>query len=280
MPHALLIGASSSIASYFKKSFDKSCLTFTEAGRHSELKVSLDCLDLDSLLLPPGITHAIFFAGITNIQYCEDHPEYSRLVNLTSTLAFIRHLNSQGVPCLFLSSSAVFSNTTRDTSELSLKDPNSIYGILKSQVEDEILDSEFNAVLRIPKVLSKTTPLIDGWFSNLLSGVKIRPFFDLRLSPISFPTVSKFLYDWILCTEEYNRQKILHLSPSADITYHQLALYIANYLGVPHELVAPISVSSLSRPLLFNPSQAFLSVTLPHSRSLNLNDEIKIMLQK
>ena len=112
MPHALLIGASSSIASYFKKSFDKNCLTFTEAGRHSELKVSLDCLDLDSLLLPPGITHAIFFAGITNIQYCEDHPEYSRLVNLRLHTIHTP-FESQGVPCLFLSSSSFFKYNQR-----------------------------------------------------------------------------------------------------------------------------------------------------------------------
>ena len=42
---------------------------------------------------------------------------------------------------------------------------------------------------------------------------------DLQVSPITYQYVGKALFNWVVSTEKYNQQKVIHLSASSDMSY-------------------------------------------------------------
>ena len=95
----------------------KNQFKFILCGRqfHDDIYLSLSDFEFFHFNIPTNVTHAIIFAGITNISYCQDHPISAAVVNRDSTISLIRLLNQNG-QLSFLSSSCVFANQAEFTS--------------------------------------------------------------------------------------------------------------------------------------------------------------------
>ena len=191
----LIIGSNSWLA----RNFIASCGTTINLvsmcrSPNSPEELYLDLSNFNSTPpIPKGVTHAVFFAGISSIVECQDYQESSRLVNYTNTCKLIAQLNAMGIRCLFLSSSTVFSNSSIDHFEYSETLPDTFYGQLKLDSEQVILQSPLNTVLRLTKILSCSSALLTQWSTDLLSGKQVSAFSDLFLSPVSPQSVAKWI---------------------------------------------------------------------------------------
>ena len=152
--------------------------------------------------------------------------------------------------------------------------------MLKSAVEDSILNNDLNAIFRLSKVFSLSTPLLRSWRKSLENGESIFPFFDLRVSPITYQYVVKALFNWVVSTEKYNQQKVIHLSASSDMSYSELAMQLAVSIKADTNHVMPRSHTTLANPLLFHPEKAYLECTLPLSPRIGITEVLHSILSE
>ena len=266
----LIIGATSKLSKFIKLYFDNNDLFFSDKRRGFDYLIDLN--NIEDLDIDQRITHAIFLAGITNIQKCEENPKLARKINGDNTIELIYKLNNKGIKVLFPSSTCVFSsNSIEDNFELSERSPDNIYGEIKSYVEINILRNKLNTVLRLSKVINPDDYLLSNWKLNLLENKKISVFCDLKLSPLCVYTVMEFFKKWY----HSNNNGILHLSPSSDLTYLELSNKLSNFLSTDKSLINPVSAFESSKKILYSPLKSYLSCKLNGSRSLEINNEIE-----
>lgn len=269
----LLIGGKSSLAKSLKELLNKKKITFTETEKERDSKLYLDLSDINSFdNIPTSTKKAILFAGITNIKICEKNKSLAYKINYENSKILIDRLNKLGVSCLFISSSAVFSNKTLKNGEKDFKDPDTYYGILKSKLENKIIDQDLNSILRLTKVILPDMPLILNWIKDLKNNNQIKAYKDLYLSPISNISFNEMIYSWI----SLGYSGVQHLSSDQQISYFELIKFIANNLGLNNSL---INSEKVTQNIKFNPTKSFLECNSENSKSLILEDELKIISQ-
>ena len=114
----------------------------------------------------PEVSHAIIFAGKSNIVEIERDRRLAYGLNFQGTCRLIRGLNKVGIKTLFLSSSAVFANSSIVNHEDTIRRPSTYYGHLKKLVEDEILSTDINSIVRISKCFNDNS-IISRWSEML-----------------------------------------------------------------------------------------------------------------
>ena len=265
----LVIGASSTTAKYIKSFFRKDILLFSDKKKGSDYFIDLKNIKL--IDFDRRITHAVFLAGITNIEFCNKYPDIAKEINCINTIKLIIKLNNIGIKVLFPSSTCVFSSkSNKDNFETSSINPDTIYGRLKGEVENIILQNKLNTVLRISKIIAPDNKLLVNWKKELLNNKNIQAFDDLKLAPLSVFTLIKYLYDWY----KSNYSGILHLSPSSDINYFELAHKMADYLYIDNDLVKPISITESNKEIIYQPYKSYIRCKFRESKELDINKEL------
>ena len=227
MKRILLIGKNSNLATFFSGQYSSSHdIRYTSSNnKGDETVVAYNLHDLDIPLFP-GVSHAIIFAGISNINEIESNRNSAFKINFEGTSRLINGLNKQGIKTLFISSSAVFSNSNVSNYEYTIRAPNTYYGCLKRMVEDVALSNDMNSVVRLSKCFGKNS-IIKKWTELLYSNNSIECFDDLLISPVPMSLVSRMISDWI-CGRT---NMITHISSSSHISYYQLGKLLAKYLN-------------------------------------------------
>lgn len=272
-PRVLIIGCTSSIARQFQSTHSES-FDFYLTSRHASANSKCFTLDLSRYISLPenleqlNFDYAVFFASVTDMSLAESDPQSTRHTNLISSINVVRDLNRLGIRCLFLSSTAVFSILATETTEYSPKSPANNYGLFKSLVEDEILKSSMNTVLRLTKIIDTSNPLLLHWKQCLAHGYPIEAFSNMRLSPISMSICCQTIAS--LLTPSHSG--IYHLSADSDLSYVDLAFILSDYLNADCSLIKSIHAPSVGYYL---PTMAFLQSTRPESVTISLDYSIK-----
>jgi len=264
----LVIGSSSFLAKEFILSFSHYFTIYTASRRPgSGLLIDLSNYSyLPELCFPQFPEFAIIFASEVSTSYCEKNPSASFQVNCRATCKLVSDLNAVGIKCIFPSSTAVFNHQALCNSEISLAEPSCVYGHQKLFVEKQILQNPFNAVVRFTKVFSLKSSLLHSWRTQLLQNCPIDAFDDLHVAPLHPEFVVDYFRQMIL-----NPQTgVFHLSPSAHLTYFQMALRLSQVLNVSKDLVRPVSSFVKLSPDAYRPQKAFLDVKKLFSRSIPL----------
>lgn len=259
----LVVGSDSNLAKRFIKDFnDKSSLILT--SRKDQNKLNLDLRNFKEIKnLSNGINKALIFAGITGIEYCRNNQELVKSINLEATSKLIEYLNKKDIRCLFISTNCVFSEKTQSTSEASERNPSNTYGLYKKMLEDRILTSKNNSVLRLTKVLDSESGIINLWISKIEKNQKIEAFSNIKISPITTNFVSQFLRKW--CLENIFEQNVFHLSNEIEISYYDLALEIIKKTKSEFKNIFKIE-ADLSKQKYFVPIKASLECDLKYSK--------------
>ena len=259
----LVVGSESYLAKKFIQDFKfKSNLILT--SRRDETRFNLDLASFKNLnKLPNNTDKALIFAGITGIEYCSKNKELVKWINLDRTTKLIKYLNARGIRCLFISSNCVFSELTNSTGEFSKREPSNIYGLYKKLVEDNILTSKLNSVLRLTKVLDSDAGILKLWKSKIINNEKIEAFSNIKISPITSSFVSQFIISW--CSENLLSQSIFHLSNEIEFSYYDLALEVLKQSKVEFNRILKIR-ADLSKEKYFAPNKSLLECNLEFSR--------------
>jgi len=198
---------------------------------------------------PPVDTRAAcIFAAISRLQACEEDPAGSSFINVTQTIVLAEMLLASGIPVLFLSTDKVFDGTRPHVPADAPMNPVSEYGRQKASAEEALrrhmTAGASVAVLRLAKVVSPGVPLLRQWIAAFAAGEPVRAFSDMRMAPVPVAIVAAAITGLL----DQGARGIFQLSGPRDVSYLEVALYLARKAGAGAELVRPVSARSAGMP--------------------------------
>ena len=221
----LIIGVDSQIGSSLQKTLKYNNFNVFGTTRKKE-RVNSKTLFFD--LANPKIDFnlsqfetVVICASITEIQKCEQEAEKCERINVNNTIRLIDSCAAQNCFIIFLSSNAVFDGCQPFYNKDAKPNPKSNYGRFKLAVELYIQKNiNFSAcVLRITKVITDKSHLIEQWNQECIEGKEIVVFTNRFLSPVPVNIV----VNSILLLIEKQLSGLYHLGSDEEISYYDYA---------------------------------------------------------
>jgi dTDP-4-dehydrorhamnose reductase len=239
----LLVGGDSEIGAIAAAQLGARAIATTRRPRGGgDARLALDLAgDLSAFAPPAGVTSACILAAMARLAECERDPAASARVNVAGTLALAERLTAGGVHVLFISSDKVFDGETPHVRPEAPTTGRSEYGKQKAQAEAGLRAMMERgapvAILRLSKVVSPATALLRDWTAALAAGRPIRAFHDMTMAPVPAATVVRAV-DALMSARA---RGIFQLSGPRDVTYMEVARFLAARLGADPALVVPAS---------------------------------------
>lgn len=189
------------------------------------------------------IDFLIFTAAISNPDICAAQHETSFKVNVVGTKIVIEHALHCGVRVLFFSSDAVFGTDNGEFNEDSPTQANTLYGIMKKEIEDSFKDNKLFRVIRLSYVASKEDKFIKYCFSCLNNNIIAEVYHPLYRNVITLSIVISVVL-WLLSNWDVIPGYVLNVAGPELVSRIRLAdefnriygdklQYIVNSPGVP-----------------------------------------------
>ena len=193
----------------------------------------------------------IYAAGLTNVDYCEDHVDEARRCNAESPATAAHVCAERGARFIHISTDYVFDGRTpRALTETDVPNPLGAYGLSKLEGEKLVLEALPSAVvIRVSWLFGHDRPAFpDMILKNALEKEHVEAIAD----KVSSPTYSEDLADWIgLMLDDPRYAGLLHLCNSGSCTwqaYGQRTLDVAAAMGLPLKARTVGAVSRKSFP--------------------------------
>ena len=192
-----------------------------------------------------NIKYVVICAAIAKLDICKDNPEYSREVNVNALKRIILELSKRDITSVFLSSGAVFDGVVGGYKEDDMRNPTSIYGEQKVEVEDFIISNiKDYLILRLGKVFGIKKGegvLFTDWLEKYKNDEEILCADDEGLSPIYAGDVAK----GILRLIEKNARGIYHLNPQEHYSRFEMANNFFKFLNINNAKIIRCSIDDL-----------------------------------
>jgi dTDP-4-dehydrorhamnose reductase len=250
MTTALVVGADGTIghalAAALEARGDEVVRTTRRTGAATDSKsLHFDLADPDSVAALPPADVTVICAAMARYADCREQPELAALINVETPARIAGLQTGRGGHVILLSTSAVFDCLTPHMRADAPTNPTSAYGRFKAEAEGRVLAFAPNAsVLRLTKVLTPDMPLIRGWIERLKNGERVEAFADLTISPLTVGHVVEAL----LAVIDDRAGGIYQASGAGDISYADVARYLADRLGADAALVVKTSAASAGIP--------------------------------
>src|SRR3990167_5503990 len=209
-----------------------------QAFEKNKYLLFLDLFQVEDFVFEERVDVVFLCAAIPKVSLCRDHPDHTRKVNVEAQLFLANYLLKKIKLLVFISTSAVFDGSIPFCSVNENTSPSTVYGQQKVEVEQELLKLGSKiAIVRLTKVLTLDYALICEWITSLSKGKVIKPFYDLLVCPVSIHLVVAVLK----IIAEKQMPGIFHLSGLEEVTYADIAKYVAKQMQVSDSLVQPVS---------------------------------------
>jgi len=131
-------------------------------------------------------TAVVICASATNISLIEQKPRKFRNINVINTIKLIKELSKNKIFIIFLSSNSVFDGKKQFYKYSDKTCPLNLYGKYKCEVEEYLNYNlkKKSCILRLTKVISKNTPIIEYWNKQLNNGKVIWAYKDRFIAPV------------------------------------------------------------------------------------------------
>lgn len=150
------------------------------------------------------------------------------------------NLAARGVFIVYVSTSQVFDGTRPRLGAQERRRPVTEYGRQLARVEKELSAwGSKTAVVRIAKVLGRRIPLFGTWLAELRAGRPVRPFSDMVMAPVPL----RFAAQVLGSVASRRLPGIFQISGDRDVSYAQIALWLAGRLAADASLVRPVSAA-------------------------------------
>jgi dTDP-4-dehydrorhamnose reductase len=195
--------------------------------------------DISNWQIPGPIDVAFLCAAVTSLDQCRTQPEETRKINVENTLSLAKRILQAGAALFFPSSNLVFDGLVPFRKATDQVSPRCEYGKQKVEAERGLSDlTERVSIVRFTKIIGPGMALIQNWITDLRQGKAIHPFSDMVLSPVPL----RFATEAIIAIMQRERYGLWQVSAREDVTYEQMARYLARKMGISQKLVEPISV--------------------------------------
>ena len=178
----------------------------------------------------------VYTAGITSVDYCEEHPDESHVTNTETPAVLAETCRDMGARFIHVSTDYVFDGQDpRPRKETDPTGPVCVYGKDKLAGEQAVLAASPDfLVLRVSWLFGPDKPsFIDAIVDRALKESHVEAISD----KVSCPTYSEDLARWIEpMLDDARYRGLLHLSNSGATSwqhYGQVALDLAADMGVP-----------------------------------------------
>ena len=185
---------------------------------------------------------AVLLAAVSDIDRCEQQPEFAEAVNVCGALYVAAACSRAGARLVFTSSAAVFDGARHGYRESDAPTPVSVYGRTKARGEELILARLPSAlVFRLALVIgfaegSGTNAMLNKFAAKLRAGESVSfPDFEYR-NPIDAGTLSAFLLELLACDGEAG---IFHVGAAESVSRFELGVRLARRMGFSPDLVRP-----------------------------------------
>jgi len=238
----LIIGGDAALAGPLQARLENSKHSTIATTRRKDQRANRCCLDLSETLEfwqpPAGVSKCVLLAAISKLDHCEADPDLAMRVNAKSQISIASKLCDRGIKSLFISTNQVFDGTRPQMPSDAVPKPKSVYGLTKEAGEKGIL-ALGGCVLRLSKVIDAENSLINGWLHSLQNGEVICPFEDAFMAPVSLAQTIEAMMQIIEIPQP--EPLIYQLSATRDISYSEIAIFLAEAIGAPLSLVQPLS---------------------------------------
>ena len=199
-------------------------------------EVEIDIRDRDSVIsafrkVCPDVV--LLLAAHSDIDYCEQHPEEARAVNLRGAEHVAEACANVGACLVFTSSGAVFDGRLHGYSEECPVSPVSVYGETKAEAEELILARVADAiVVRLSLVIGFAMPPDANAFLDKLKQrwahgeTVLFPVFEQR-NPIDARSSIQFIFELL----KKEQRGVFHIGSSDSISRYDLGLRLASKMG-------------------------------------------------
>ncbi len=231
---------------------------------------------------PKDAGRAIIVAAAIDYAGSASQPQ-SHEVNVVHTPRLVGRLLARGMYVLFVSSNSVFGGELAWPAEEAPHDARFPYAIQKDLAEKGILREaglcqaqDRLAIVRLTKVLDRSTSPIPAWLKSWSQNEPVRPFADFVFAPVS----RDFAANALAVIAEKEIPGPLHISGAENINYLDFAKVLAKALKIDSALIEPTTAVAEGVEIPFKPRfsglgmerTTRLSGLMPQSVSSVIND--------
>jgi dTDP-4-dehydrorhamnose reductase len=218
MNYFLILGADSRLARHFISKYPGISIPVTRA----ECDITIP-LDIEKIFRKYSTKYILNCAAITDVEYCETHPDEAFSVNTVGPENLSRTAEKFGRRLILLSSNYA-------------QNPTNVYGKTKSKME-EITGKH---VLTIRTDFYDTENFI---VKNLLLGNKINVYSNAFFNPVSITRLTEEIY------KNRNKNGLMNIFASRCITYLEFAELFSKYKKISKKLINADTMGMGIRPL-------------------------------
>lgn len=254
MSTALITGASGMLGSVVADHFIYSGWEVTKMTRGSmsnknndSATIFIELSDLPSIkecLNGRLFDVCVHCAAITDLQFCESHPDLARKVHVDSTRALTGAL--QDTRFIYISTDSVFDGFEGNYREVDPCSPVNMYAQTKRLGELEVLSHPNPVVIRtnlygIREPLQKS--LAEWAVGALRRGETISGFENMMFNPLHTSQLAEIVYE--LATTASPFRGIVHVGSDRTLTKFEFIVLLAEHLGLPKSRVEKARYSNL-----------------------------------
>jgi dTDP-4-dehydrorhamnose reductase len=203
----------------------------------SETRIFLDLTkekEVEDWHPPCQVATAYLCAGVSSLEQCRTNPVQSVAVNVSNIVKLAKTLVASGTFVIFLSTNQVYDGSIPFRKAEEPVCPQTEYGRQKAEAERQILVLDnLVSVVRFTKVLNSNMPLFQRWIQALDNHQSIHPFSDMVMAPLPI----SFAVDVLNRQAEVRLPGIVQVSGEKDVSYLEVANYIAQQIGASLDLV-------------------------------------------
>ncbi len=202
----------------------------------------------------------IHTAALTNVDFCEDHPEEARNLNVGGTRNLAQAAEKIGAKLIYISTDSVFDGKRGMYTEEDAPNPINYYA--KTKFEGEKLLGEFNLNYNIARTciygwnIQDKFSLAEWVIDGLRNKKPLTMFTDVFFSPILVNNLAEALFE----IYERDLKGILHVAGAERCSKFQFGEKIAEIFNLDKKLIKPISINDFTKFRAARPKDVSLDV--------------------
>jgi dTDP-4-dehydrorhamnose reductase len=243
MRRALVVGGDGRIARALVPALRRTGYEVVATSRRPESGLVLDLAEVartGSVSLPECDV-AFVCAAMSSYAACRNDEAAARAVNAEAPAVIARALRGRGAQISFLSTNGVFDGEQPFRAAGDPPDGTTAYGGSKAAAEAALRAiSPDAAVLRLTRVFVPGELLLARWAERLGAREPVEAFADMVAAPVHVDHVVTAL----LAIARGRSAGIFQLSARREVSYVDIARYIAARVGAPPDLVQPVAAAA------------------------------------
>ncbi len=240
----LLLGASGLIGGYlFEELSRERRVVGTYYKNKKQGLVHFDLLSSDIRSMPLENTgYCVMCSAMTKIDACAENSSVSHRINVDGVKRVIEKLSQRRIVPVFFSSASVFDGVKGGYKEEDIKNPTTLYGGQKADIEDFLVSEKIDSLIIRPGkvfgVKSGEGVLFTNWLEKYLRGEEIKCADDEQLSPTYVRDVARGTKELI----DRDARGIYHLNFPEHMSRYQMAAFFFSYLKIKDARIKRCSI--------------------------------------